>query len=82
MTNISVTPGEVTEPYLFTQIKYGKVVLTKVFNGVEILTEDNHRFGIAQRDTGLEIICPDGAMVEVKIDDNGNTFVAAHGIER
>jgi len=59
----------------------GDTTLSKVFNGIEILTEDNHKFGIAQRDTGIEVKCPDGAMIEIKIDEEGDTFVAAHGVK-
>jgi len=59
----------------------GDVTLSEVFNGVGIFTEDKHLFGVAQRDTGLEVKCPDGAMVEIKVDEQGNTFVVAHGIK-
>ena len=73
------SPGK---PYpLFSADIAGDVTLSEVFNGIGILTEDKHLFGIAQRDTGLEIVCPDGAMVEIKINEQGKPFVVAHGVK-
>lgn len=53
--------------------------LTEVFCGIFIHTEDGHRFGIAQRDFGLEIICPDRAVINVQVDEHGKTFVTRNG---
>ncbi len=56
-----------------------EVTLSKVFNGVAIRTEDGAEFGIALRDTGLEIHCPDGTMVGIKQLPGGETFITRTG---
>lgn len=43
------------------------VTLSKVFNGVLIRTEEGDEFGVALRDTGLEIKCPDGTVIGVML---------------
>lgn len=54
----------------------GPVTLSKVFSGVGIRTEDGLCFGIAQRDTGLEIRCPDGALIGIKVSlPSGETYI-------
>ena len=52
--------------------------LSSVFNGIVIATEDGH-FGIAQRDTGIEIKTPDGSLVGVKVDRTGRVAVEIDG---
>jgi hypothetical protein len=44
-----------------------EVTLSKIFNGVKIVTEDGAEFGVCLRDTGLEIKCPGGELVGVKL---------------
>ncbi len=56
----------------------GKVTLSKVFSGIGIRTEGGALFGIAQRDSGLEITCPDGTHVGVKIYEGGERV--CHGM--
>jgi hypothetical protein len=60
----------------------GEVFLSKVFEGVIITTEENQRFGVCQRDSGLEVNCPDGAMVEIKFDEAGEVYVVSHTASR
>ena len=45
----------------------GHVELREVFTGVGIVTAAGRQFGIAQRDSGLEITCPDGTLIGVKL---------------
>jgi hypothetical protein len=60
-----------------------EVTLSKIFNGVKIRTEDGTEFGIALRDSGLEITCPDGTMVGVKLHGPARSSYATQAfIER
>jgi hypothetical protein len=58
-----------------TQVKHfecevrGDIHVTEIFNALVIKTEDGHQFGLCQRDSGLEIHCPDGTLVGIKICD-------------
>lgn len=78
--NFKITSPGKLHPVFSADIA-GDVTLSKVFNGVGILTEDEHLFGVSQRDSGLEVVCPDGAMIEIKINEQGKPFVVAHGID-
>ena len=42
------------------------VRITQAFSAVMIETEDGALYGVALRDSGLEIVCPDGALVGIK----------------
>jgi hypothetical protein len=53
----------------------GQVVLSKVFNPVGIRTEDDGVFYVCQRDSGLEIKCPNGALIGVKMTEGGRVLV-------
>jgi len=57
------------------EVNGASITLSELFCEIEIKTEDGHRFGISQRDTGLEIMCPDGTLVGVKVGEDGKTFV-------
>lgn len=60
----------------------GDVIFSEVFNGLSIVTEEDQRFGICQRGSGIEIVCPDGAMIEIKINEEGETYVVSHTCNR
>jgi hypothetical protein len=78
-----VAPGEPCNRNTVEAEIAGTVTLSEVFAGISIVTEDDgatgsQRFGIVQRDSGLEIYCPDGAMLEIGITDSGETCVKAY----
>ncbi len=59
------------------------VRITQAFNTVVIETEDGARYGVALRDSGLEVVCPDKTLVGIKRYDGvtlGNeTFIERNG---
>ena len=57
------------------EVPGGTVHLSNVFNGVGIETLDDGVFGVCQRDSGLEIQCPDGTLVGVKLDTEGKVVI-------
>ena len=69
------TFGQDSHTILKAEVGVALVTLSKVFSGIEIVTEEGQAFGIAQRDNGLEITAPDGTMVGVKLNRTGKTVV-------
>lgn len=61
------------------------VRITQAFNSVVIETEDGARYGVALRDSGLEIACPDKTLVGIKRygdgfkHKKGDTFLERNG---
>jgi hypothetical protein len=75
------TFGEDPHKILEAKLGIANVTLSEVFSGISIKTEDGAEYGVALRDSGLEIVCPDGALVGVKRyegsqrREHGETFV-------
>lgn len=63
----------------------GEVILSEVYSGFGIRTTEGVVYSVCLRDSGLEIICPDGALVGVKrknydSEPQGNeTFIERDG---
>jgi len=64
-----------SEEVAVMEVPGGTVHLSNVFSGVEIETLDDGSYGICQRDSGLEIQCPDGTLVGVKVDTEGKVVI-------
>jgi hypothetical protein len=67
--------GDLTHTTLEAEIT-GHVTISEVFTGVGIVTEDGAVFGVALRDSGLEIKCPDGTLVGIKRFEGGEIAVS------
>ena len=64
-----------SEEVAVMEVPGGTVHLSNVFSGVGIETLDDGVFGVCQRDSGLEITCPDGTLVGVKLDSETGEVV-------
>jgi len=51
----------------------GPAELSSVFSPVTIVTEEGKRFHVCQRDSGIEVKCPDGALVAIYLNADGST---------
>jgi len=62
-----------------------KIILSEIFSGIGIKTTEGVTYGVCLRDSGLEIICPDGTFVSVKRNNyepepqGGETYVEIDG---
>ena len=63
----------------------GEVILSEAYSGLGIRTIEGVVYGVALRDSGLEIVCPDGTLVGIKRlnyesePQRGETFVEVDG---
>jgi len=80
-------PKSTKEESVLAELQPGNacVRIARAFNAVVFETEDGARYGVALRDSGLEIVCPDEVLVAVKRLDSreggegGETFVERDG---